>query len=35
MRRGQIVEDARAQDFFAAPRHPYSRLLMGAVPRGR
>jgi peptide/nickel transport system ATP-binding protein len=36
---GQIVEMARAEDFFAAPRHPYARLLLQAVPdaaqRGR
>jgi ABC-type oligopeptide transport system ATPase subunit len=34
MQGGRIVEDARAQDFFAGPQHPYSRQLMSAVPRG-
>ncbi|MBB3193859.1 ABC transporter ATP-binding protein [Roseateles terrae] len=29
---GQIVEVAPAQDFFAAPRHPYARLLLKALP---
>ncbi|OWQ91527.1 ABC transporter ATP-binding protein [Roseateles aquatilis] len=29
---GQIVEVAPAADFFAAPRHPYARLLLRALP---
>jgi peptide/nickel transport system ATP-binding protein len=29
---GQIIEVARADAFFAAPRHPYARLLMRALP---
>lgn len=29
---GQIVEVAPAAQFFAAPRHPYARLLLGALP---
>ncbi|MDY0746802.1 ABC transporter ATP-binding protein [Paucibacter sp. R3-3] len=29
---GQIVEVAPAADFFAAPRHPYARLLLQALP---
>jgi peptide/nickel transport system ATP-binding protein len=29
---GQIVEVARAADFFAAPRHPYARALLRALP---
>jgi peptide/nickel transport system ATP-binding protein len=29
---GQIVEVASAPSFFAAPRHPYARLLMRALP---
>ena len=29
---GQIIEVARADDFFAAPKHPYARLLMRALP---
>ncbi|MFG6466089.1 ABC transporter ATP-binding protein [Roseateles sp. BYS87W] len=33
---GQIVEMAPAAEFFAAPRHPYARLLLDALPdRGR
>ena len=29
---GQIIEVAEAADFFAAPRHPYARLLLRALP---
>ena len=29
---GQIVEVADAQEFFAAPKHPYARLLLQALP---
>ncbi|HEX2541858.1 MAG TPA: ABC transporter ATP-binding protein [Caldimonas sp.] len=29
---GQIIEVAEASDFFAAPKHPYARLLLQAVP---
>jgi peptide/nickel transport system ATP-binding protein len=29
---GQIIEVASAHEFFAAPRHPYARLLMHALP---
>ncbi len=29
---GQIVEMADAADFFAAPKHPYARLLLQALP---
>jgi peptide/nickel transport system ATP-binding protein len=32
MHAGQIVEDAPAPALFAAPRHPYSALLVGATP---
>ena len=39
MRRGRIVEHGAAADFFAAPRHPYSRNLFAVLPdiskRGR
>jgi peptide/nickel transport system ATP-binding protein len=31
---GQIVEVASAAQFFAAPRHPYARLLLQALPDG-
>jgi len=30
---GQIVETGDARDFFPAPLHPYSQLLMASVPR--
>jgi peptide/nickel transport system ATP-binding protein len=29
---GQIIEVAPAEDFFAAPKHPYARLLLKALP---
>ena len=29
---GVIVESAEAQALFAAPRHPYSRALLSAIP---
>ncbi len=29
---GQIIEVARADEFFASPRHPYARLLLQALP---
>jgi ABC-type glutathione transport system ATPase component len=32
MYRGTIVEEAPARELFAAPRHPYTRLLLDAVP---
>ena len=39
MRRGRIVESGAAAEFFAAPRHPYSRNLFAVLPdiskRGR
>jgi peptide/nickel transport system ATP-binding protein/oligopeptide transport system ATP-binding protein len=30
---GRIVEQASARQFFAAPRHPYSRALIASTPR--
>jgi peptide/nickel transport system ATP-binding protein len=30
---GQVIEDARHEQLFGEPRHPYTRLLIGAVPR--
>jgi len=30
---GQIVETGHAKDFFPAPQHPYSQMLMASVPR--
>jgi peptide/nickel transport system ATP-binding protein len=39
MRAGEIVEMVAAADFFAAPRHPYAKELLAAIPtfakRGR
>jgi len=32
MRAGEIVESARAADFFAAARHPYAHELFNAIP---
>jgi len=32
---GQIVETGHAKDFFPAPQHPYSQMLMASVPRLR
>ncbi len=32
---GQIVETGSAKEFFPAPLHPYSQLLMASVPRLR
>ena len=31
---GRIVEEAPAEPFFAAPKHPYSRLLLSSTTRG-
>jgi peptide/nickel transport system ATP-binding protein len=31
---GQVVEVASAEDFFRAPRHPYARALLRALPGG-
>jgi oligopeptide/dipeptide ABC transporter ATP-binding protein len=30
---GRIVESASAEQFFSAPRHPYSRALLASLPR--
>jgi peptide/nickel transport system ATP-binding protein len=32
MRKGQIVELADTADIFSAPRHPYTKILLSAVP---
>lgn len=34
MKRGEIVEQAIASDFFAAPQHPYSQELLAFLPKG-
>jgi microcin C transport system ATP-binding protein len=35
MKDGAIVEAGRVADVFAAPSHPYTRMLLGAVPKGK
>jgi microcin C transport system ATP-binding protein len=35
MKDGAVVEAGRVGDVFAAPAHPYTRMLLAAVPRGR
>lgn len=32
MRRGQLVEQAGVEELFSSPRHPYTRLLISALP---
>ena len=32
---GRVVEDAPVADLFARPMHPYTRGLLGSVPRGK
>ncbi len=35
MKEGEVVEAGRVADVFAAPSHPYTRMLLAAVPKGR
>jgi microcin C transport system ATP-binding protein len=35
MQQGEIVEHGLVEDVFAAPRHPYTRMLIGSEPKGR
>jgi oligopeptide transport system ATP-binding protein len=35
MRRGEVVESGATDDIFAAPRHPYTKMLIDAEPSGR
>jgi oligopeptide transport system ATP-binding protein len=35
MRAGEVVEAGATADLLAAPRHPYTRMLVEAAPRGR
>ncbi len=34
MSQGEIVERGSAEDIYARPQHPYTRQLLGAVPKG-
>ena len=34
MRRGEVVESGATDDIFAAPKHPYTRMLIDAEPHG-
>jgi ABC-type microcin C transport system duplicated ATPase subunit YejF len=35
MKSGEVVENGKTGDLFAAPKHPYTRMLIDAEPRGR
>ena len=34
MKQGEIVESGMTDELFASPRHPYTRMLIDAEPRG-
>ncbi|MBZ6075378.1 ABC transporter ATP-binding protein [Microvirga puerhi] len=34
MKRGEVVESGTTEDIFAAPKHPYTRMLIDAEPTG-
>ncbi|WP_183442862.1 ABC transporter ATP-binding protein [Pseudoduganella violacea] len=34
MRQGEVVEQANADELYRNPRHPYTRSLLAAIPRG-
>jgi ABC-type microcin C transport system duplicated ATPase subunit YejF len=34
MKRGEVVESGATEDIFAAPKHPYTRMLIDAEPTG-
>ncbi|NIX76496.1 ABC transporter ATP-binding protein [Microvirga terricola] len=35
MKRGEVVESGKTGDIFAAPKHPYTQMLIDAEPTGR
>ncbi|MCM1128385.1 MAG: ABC transporter ATP-binding protein [Oxalobacter formigenes] len=35
MRQGEVVEMADADEIYRQPRHPYTRMLLDAIPKGR
>jgi ABC-type microcin C transport system duplicated ATPase subunit YejF len=35
MRAGEVVEHGSTADIFSAPKHPYTKMLIAAVPSGR
>lgn len=35
MKRGEVVESGATEEIFAAPKHPYTRMLIDAEPTGR
>jgi microcin C transport system ATP-binding protein len=35
MSEGEVVEEGSVEDIFERPKHPYTKRLLGAVPKGR